>query len=170
MEEPKFSCPELTNLERWLDSKLDKEDRKELEDKIDEIRQINFNLRSYARFLRGDSQIDNSIPDMGFRVNGSKSEIKRLLLKFVRSYKQANPAVASKSRKKEVVSKRRYLMYAMKHNTNLSLVKIGEVFGGKDHSTVLHNIRAHNNSIETKDQWYINNIKELEAKVKLITN
>ena len=54
MEEPKFSCPELTNLERWLDSKLNKEDRKELEDKIDEIRQINFNLRSYARFLRGD--------------------------------------------------------------------------------------------------------------------
>jgi chromosomal replication initiator protein len=44
-------------------------------------------------------------------------------------------------------------MYLMRHLTELSLVEIGRVFGGRDHSTVIHACRQVADRIQQDDAF-----------------
>lgn len=50
-------------------------------------------------------------------------------------------ALASKRRTKDLTVPRQIAMYLIKEMLGMSLVRIGELFGGRDHSTVIHSIR-----------------------------
>ena len=50
-------------------------------------------------------------------------------------------ALASKRRTKDLTVPRQVAMYLIKEALDTSLVRIGEIFGGRDHSTVIHSIR-----------------------------
>ena len=50
-------------------------------------------------------------------------------------------ALASKRRTKDLTVPRQVAMFLIKEAFDLSLVQIGEFFGGRDHSTVIHSIR-----------------------------
>jgi chromosomal replication initiator protein len=50
-------------------------------------------------------------------------------------------ALASKRRTKDLTVPRQVAMYLLKELLGMSLVRIGELFGGRDHSTVIHSIR-----------------------------
>ncbi len=50
-------------------------------------------------------------------------------------------ALASKRRTKDLTVPRQVAMYLIKDMLDMSLVRIGELFGGRDHSTVIHSIR-----------------------------
>ncbi|MFQ5537313.1 MAG: chromosomal replication initiator protein DnaA [Gemmatimonadota bacterium] len=50
-------------------------------------------------------------------------------------------ALASKRRTKDLTVPRQVAMYLIKETLGTSLVRIGNLFGGRDHSTVIHSIR-----------------------------
>jgi chromosomal replication initiator protein len=50
-------------------------------------------------------------------------------------------ALASKRRSRDVMIPRQVAMYLIKEILDLPLVRIGRIFGGRDHSTVIHSIR-----------------------------
>ncbi len=69
----------------------------------------------------------------------------------------------AKTRKKEIVIARQVAMYFAKEYTDFSLKSIGEYFGGRDHSTVIHAIQAVNELIETNKNFKTS-IQELQGK------
>jgi chromosomal replication initiator protein len=58
----------------------------------------------------------------------------------------------SKSRSRPLTQARHVGMYLMRECTGLSLVKIGDYFGGRDHSTVLHGINKITQGMRDDDQ------------------
>jgi len=50
-------------------------------------------------------------------------------------------ALASQRRTKDVMVPRQVAMYLIKETLGISLSRIGQLFGGRDHSTVIHSIR-----------------------------
>ena len=65
----------------------------------------------------------------------SISHIKRKVCDY---YSISNTELCSKDRSKDIALARQIAMYLARELTNVSLPKIGENFGGRDHSTVMH--------------------------------
>lgn len=66
-----------------------------------------------------------------------------------------------KTRKREVVVARQTTMYLICKYTRLSLVTIGEMFGGRDHTTVIH-ARSTVCDLLESDPIYYNQFKDIE--------
>ncbi|HOJ91865.1 MAG TPA: helix-turn-helix domain-containing protein, partial [Saprospiraceae bacterium] len=56
------------------------------------------------------------------------------------------------------------IYFIRKHLSNLTLKEIGETFGGKDHSTILHSIKAVDIQMET-DKSFLAKVEEIEKKL-----
>jgi len=62
--------------------------------------------------------------------------------------------LVSKSRSRPLTHARHIAMYLMRECTGLSLVKIGEIFGGRDHTTALHGINKIELDMRGRDQTF----------------
>jgi chromosomal replication initiator protein len=60
----------------------------------------------------------------------------------------------SKSRSRPLTQARHIAMYLTRECTGLSLLKIGEIFGGRDHTTVLHGIRKVEDEMRARDATF----------------
>lgn len=72
----------------------------------------------------------------------------------------------SNSRRREISQARQIGMYLLRQHTDLSLPKIGEVFGGKDHTTVLYSCDKIAQLIK-KDLNMAQTIRELSDRISL---
>ena len=72
--------------------------------------------------------------------------------------------LASKKRTKSIAFPRHVAMYLSRELTDNSLPKIGEVFGGRDHTTVIH---AHEkiSKLVAEDELFREELKEIESKL-----
>ncbi len=68
-------------------------------------------------------------------------QLTRTALSGVGRWRVRPEALSSKRRTKDLTVPRQVAMYLIKEALGTSLVHIGELFGGRDHSTVIHSIR-----------------------------
>jgi chromosomal replication initiator protein len=62
--------------------------------------------------------------------------------------------LVSKSRSRPLTHARHIAMYLTRENTGLSLVKIGDMYGGRDHTTVLHGIKKIEDEMRARDATF----------------
>ncbi len=74
-----------------------------------------------------------------------------------------------KTRKRSIVIARQLSMYLAKNLTDKSLKAIGEMFGGRDHSTVIYSCKTVQDLMET-DAVFNDTVSDLEKKIKLSLN
>jgi len=75
------------------------------------------------------------------REEGPILSPERIRETVARRWRVRAEALASKRRTKDLTVPRQVAMYLIKKTLDTSLVRIGELFGGRDHSTVIHSIR-----------------------------
>ncbi|KFI49536.1 chromosomal replication initiation protein [Bifidobacterium biavatii DSM 23969] len=77
--------------------------------------------------------------------------------------------LVGRGRTKNVSIARQIAMYLSRENTGMSLVDIGEVFGGRDHTTVMHAVEQINAKMQQKQEIY-NYVMELTLRLKQHSN
>ena len=70
----------------------------------------------------------------------AKPEIESVIFETANYFNLEPSLLKSKSKKKEIALARQIAMYIARNMLEMSLPKIGEEFGGRDHSTVMHSI------------------------------
>ena len=71
------------------------------------------------------------------------------------------------NRRRDVVQKRYFLMWFLRKHIGMSFERIGNLFL-KDHSTVIHGVKYHDESIEIKDEVYFLNIEKMKEYLEAV--
>ena len=134
------------------------------------VRQIEGTLNKILAYrdLLGD-QVDEQAVSRAVRDMLKKSNeyipSADVITEYICKYYNMEPSVLySQSRSRDVVNARNIAMYLIRRMTNLSLVDIGKIFGGRDHSTVLHSLE----NVEKKmrsDPAFAEVVKEITTNI-----
>lgn len=143
---------------------------------------ICFNIKNNIRELEGvlvslvaRSSLNSQEVDIELAKEVTKSFVKQIDKEITVEFIQELVAnyfnvpvdrLAGKTRKRQVVIARQLSMYLAKKLTNKSLKAIGEMFGGRDHSTVIYSCKTVQDLMET-DAVYKDTVVEIENKLKL---
>jgi chromosomal replication initiator protein len=146
------------------------------------VKYIAYNIHSNMRELEG------ALISLLAQSSLNKKEIdldlaKRVLKNFVKSsskeitidaiqkmvcdyFDVSYDKLLQKTRKREIVQARQITMYLAKTFTKNSLKTIGEHFGGRDHTTVIHSCQTVKDLMDT-DSLFKESVMELQQKVQL---
>ena len=86
----------------------------------------------------------------------SNEEIKRLISTTCSYFKLNETDLLSNSRKQELVYARQICWYLLKTKYELTFKKIGSLFGGKDHSTIMHGCNTIEESLKIDNKTKLN--------------
>ena len=90
--------------------------------------------------------------DLSSDVNHLSPE--RIREVVARRFNVSEDALSSKRRTRDLTVPRQVAMYLIKDLLNYSLVQIGVLFGGRDHSTVIHSIRKVEKTLVTDEELH----------------
>lgn len=99
------------------------------------------------------------------RKEGPVLSPERIRETVARRWRVRADALSSKRRTKDLMIPRQVAMYLIKETLDTSLVRIGELFGGRDHSTVIHSIRKVEKEME-RDPVFREQVDAARAECK----
>lgn len=122
-----------------------------------------------GKILNGDEiNIENAKEILGdyIKASNSKAPTVKKIQKAVASFYDIKISdLSSTNRTKAIVRPRQIAMYLSKSLTSLSLPKIGQEFGGKNHATVIHSVKLVK-ELMNSDSEVLQEVKTLEEKIK----
>lgn len=143
---------------------------------------ICYNIKTSVRELEGvlvsliaQSMINRKEIDMELAksiiknyVQNAHKEITVEYLKDIVAQQYRIPVehLSAASRKRQIVEARQLAMYLAKNHTKTSLKAIGEKFGGRDHSTVIHSCKTVQDLLDT-DEKFKETVLELEKTISM---
>ncbi|HZS77608.1 MAG TPA: chromosomal replication initiator protein DnaA [Ktedonobacteraceae bacterium] len=98
-------------------------------------------LMAYQHLHQAELTMDvarAAMSSLGNDARESRLSIKQIAQAVADYYHVSLDTMCSKQRDKHIVMPRQIAMYLMRQETQASLLEIGQLFGGRDHSTVLH--------------------------------
>lgn len=177
-----LQAPDLETRMAILESKMSEEG---VELPQDVIEFISYNIQNNIRELEGvlisliaQSSLNQRAIDLDLAKNVIKSFVKNLNKEITVEFIQELVAeyfsldvekLQGKTRKRQVVIARQLSMYLTKQMTDKSLKAIGNDFGGRDHSTVIHSCKTIQDLMET-DGVFKDTVDELEKKIRMSLN
>jgi len=124
-------------------------------------------LLAYSSLTRREITIDLAREALGgVLLGGGTPEITPALVKerVAHSWGVTVEALASKKRTKDVTAPRQVAMYLIRELLDIPLVEIGRLFGGRDHSTVIHSIQKVEEDLAHDDGFHAR-VSQLRAEL-----
>lgn len=135
------------------------------------IRELEGVLNKIVAFssLTGKTVTKETISDFVSDIEEVKSNkilnIDTIIYEISKYYDIDPKIIKSESRKKEIMIIRQIAMYIIREVTDISLPKIGESFGGKNHATVLHSIEKVEKLMSENDEFK-NEVNDILSTIK----
>jgi len=141
---------------------------KQLNSNIRELEGALSTLKANAFFTgkKIDLEYTKQILKELFKVNNQIVSVENIQKTTAQYYNVKLSELLGKSRKRSIVRPRQLAMFLAKDLTNKSYPEIGELFGGRDHTTVLHAYRkvtdllSENNELDEDKQKIVNKLTE----------
>jgi chromosomal replication initiator protein len=124
-------------------------------------------LLAYSSLTRREVTIDLAREALGGVLSGGEApEITpaRIRERVANVFGVTVEALSSKKRTKEITMPRQVAMYLIRELLDLPLVEIGRLFGGRDHSTVIHSIQKVEEDLATDDAFHAR-VQSLRAEL-----
>jgi chromosomal replication initiator protein len=116
-----------------------------------------------------DLHLAERIIKRAVKIDNHPLTIDDILEKVCQHYGVTQQNVFSKSRKRDYVQVRQVSMYLAQKYTKMPASRIGQLIGGRDHSTVLHSCSAVEQRLKT-DRQFVDDINSIEQSFKLKTS
>ena len=137
-------------------------------DSVRELEGVVNSLMAHSIFYNTavDMHLAERILKRAIKTDNHPLTVDDILETVCRHYGVTQQNVFSKSRKREYVQVRQISMYLAQKYTKMPASRIGQLIGGRDHSTVLHSCTAVQRRLKV-DQAFKDDISSIENSFKL---
>ena len=112
--------------------------------------------------------VENIAPVLNPPVEKVAASPEVILNVIVENYKVSLEDLKGNSRRREISTARQIGMYLMRQHTDLSLPRIGEEFGGKDHTTVMYSCEKISKQ-QAKDRELSQTLSQLSDRINFVS-